>query len=137
MADALVKLNVPVLVPLIVVLTAFAVQAAPLAANVQVSEPITTVFDSVPLKFICDELPVDVTLKEFVSNVPVTKLKTVIPSVTNVSESCKVTDPPGELIMIDIVYDLPAVVKVCVVLPEKVTVEDPDIVVPEPNVRLP
>ena len=51
--------------------------------------------------------------------------------------SCKVTVPPGLLIVIGCVNDLPALVIVCAIRPAKVSKPVPDIVIPVPFIQLP
>ena len=138
LADAFVRLIVPV--PVTVRFVDVAVfQAVPLPASVHVPEP-----EAIVRMFVFEEdtwlfTPDKVTLNPFASNVP-----RVIDKATEVLElpvyaSNSLTVPFGESIKTATVAKVtPALVIVCVVLPEKVMFVPPFvIVVPVPLIQLP
>ena len=129
MKDALVRLIVPVLVPLIVSPAVGVAQVVPEPARVQVSEPKTIVIGVAAVALVIrniEEEPVKDTLNEFELKVPHTKSKAEDEVEFVVNESRRTTDPPGEVMFIGPVKVLPEVLKFCVVLPAKVNVDVPE-----------
>ena len=124
---------VPVTVRLVVVTV---VHAVPPPAIVHVPEPTAIVRVFELLDDTADDEPLSVTLYPLALKVPavMNRLDDVR---LIVYASCSVTDPPGVLTVNGCVKVIPALVTVWLPRPARVTIPDPDRVVPVPLIQLP